>query len=61
MPKVIDLKQILTGIYKITQYLNLIFYITRTSKLTIPLKFKNFKYEYLFKTISVIFELKKLG
>lgn len=61
MLKVTKLKQILTNTYKTIKYFNSIFYITKSLKLILFIKPKSFKYEYLFKTILVIFKLKKLG
>lgn len=58
MPKVINWKQVPISIYKIIECLNSIFYIIKTSKLFIHLKFKVLKHGYLFKTILVIINWK---
>lgn len=50
----------MSNIYKIAEYLNSNFFITRSSNLIIFSKPKGSKYEYLFEIISVILELKYL-
>ena len=61
MPEVTNRKRVPIGIHKTTKYSNSIFYITRTSKLIMPLEPKGSRREYLSKTILVILELKKSG
>lgn len=59
MLKITNQKRVPTNIYKTIKCLNSIFYITKTLKLIMILKFKGFKHKYLFEIILVILELKK--
>lgn len=61
MTEVTNRKWVSTGIYKTIEFSNLIFYITRTLKLIMFSKPKSSRCKYLFQTISITLELKKLA
>lgn len=61
MPNITDQKWVPIGINKTIKYSNSIFFITKTLKLIMFLKFKGFRHKYLPETILIICKLKKLS